>query len=154
MRSTRSTVRRRTSSRWARDELDPVADRGVLNVGTDPSAVDHGCQKRDLLGAGVTKVEVGGPSGGAADSLGVDADELETPGYDPAVTGPVGPAVDHRVLKVDERTRSRPRVMIVHQHCTLLEQVAVALEREVDRRVEQRMARGRRRRPSGLPAAR
>ena len=47
-------------------ELDPVADRGVLQVGTDPSAVDHGCQKRDLLGAGGPEVEVGRPSGGAA----------------------------------------------------------------------------------------
>ena len=26
-------------------ELDPVADRGVLKVGTDPSAVDHGRQQ-------------------------------------------------------------------------------------------------------------
>ena len=45
------------------------------------------------------------------------------------------------MLQVEEHARLRARVALVHQHGAALEQVAVALEREVDDRVEQRMAR-------------
>ena len=44
------------------------------------------------------------------------------------------------VLQVEEHARLRARVALVHQHRAALEQVAVALQGQVDGGVEQRMA--------------
>ena len=55
-----------------------------------------------------------------------------------------------RVLKVEQHPRLGARVALVHQHRAALQQVAVALEGEVDDRVEQRMA-GQTKAASGWP---
>ncbi len=43
--------------------------------------------------------------------------------------------------RVEEHARARARVALVHQHRAALQQIAVALEREVEGGVEQRVAR-------------
>ena len=45
------------------------------------------------------------------------------------------------VLEVEEHARARAGVALVHQHRAALQEIAVALEREVERGVEQRVAR-------------
>ena len=47
-------------------ELDAVAERGIFEVGADPSALDHRRQKPDLVGGGRTEIQVGRPPGGVA----------------------------------------------------------------------------------------
>ena len=46
----------------------------------------------------------------------------------PAVSGLIGPAVNHRMLQVDEHMRDRSRMVLVDQHRALLEQAVVALD--------------------------
>src|ERR1035438_5762978 len=120
-------------------EPDPMADRGVFKVSADPSATYHPRQKCGLPGNGGTKVEVRRPSGGASVTLGIDADELEALGHDPAITGLVGTAVDHRMLQVDQHVWHHARIVFFDQHRAPPEQAVVTLDDQVDRPVEQRM---------------
>src|ERR1022692_462256 len=120
-------------------EPDPMAHRGVFKVSADPSTIDHMRQKCDLRGGGGAKIKVGRPSGGAGGALGVNTDELEAPGHDPAVTGLVSAAINDRMLQIDQHVRHHARIVLVDQHGTLPEQAVVALDDQVHRPVEQRM---------------
>ena len=122
---------------------DGVALRLLLDLAVDPRAlgpIEDRLHARLALGQRPV-VEVGRVVNVAGRPVGVELD-VEHPLGDDAALARAGEArVLDRVLDVEQHARLGPRVALVHQHRAALEQVAVAFEREVDDRVEQRMAR-------------
>jgi hypothetical protein len=60
-------------------------------------------------------------------------------GDDASFARPRDARVLNGVLQIEQHPRAQSRVAIVHQHGPAAQQIAVALEREIDRRIEQRM---------------
>ena len=122
---------------------DGVALRLLLDLASDPRAlgpVEDRLHARFALGQRPV-VEVGRVVEVAGRPVGVELD-VEHPLGDDATLARAGEArVLDRMLDVEQHSRPSPWVALVHQHRAALEQVAMAFEREVDDRVEQRMAR-------------
>src|SRR5712692_4162029 len=57
-----------------------------------------------------------------------------------ALATPRATGVLESVLQVEEHTRCRARITLVHQHCATAQEITVTFERQVERGVQQRMA--------------
>ena len=109
----------------------------------DPGALGAGEQvgHRGLVLGERAVVEVGGVLEMARVALGVHLDVEHAPRDGAALARWQQARVLDGVLQGEEHARARAGVALVHQHRAALQQIAMALEREVERGVEQRVAR-------------
>ena len=123
---------------------DGVALRLLLQVAGDPGALGPGEQVGSTRGLAVGEravVEVGRVVQVAGVPLGVHLDVEHPPARSRGArpSGSEARILDG-VLEVEEHARARARVALVHQHRAAPQQVAVALEGQVEDGVEQRVA--------------
>ena len=120
-----------------------VALRLLLQFAGDPSTLgpsENGFDARLALGQWAV-IEVGRVVHMARRAIGVELDIEHALRDDAAFARPGKAGVLDRMFEIEEHARPGAEVALVHQHGAALEQVTVALEREVDDRVEQRVAR-------------
>src|SRR5581483_7852940 len=76
----------------------------------------------------------------------IDLDELQLTGNDASVAGAIGPRVLDGVLEIEQHTRGIAVIVGIDQDRSILQEVAIAFEDEIDRSVEQGVARAHERR--------
>src|SRR5262249_8592517 len=122
-------------------QLHPVVESAPLQVVADPLSVDNACEEMHLLVGGGPTNQVRCPAGRPCSPRGIYLNELEALGDNTAIPTPVRAAMDDCVLQVHKDAGRGGEVVVVDEDSPLAQKAVVALDGEVDRAVQQRVAR-------------
>jgi len=122
-------------------QLHPVIECLLLQVIAHPPPLDNRSEQGQFILVHRPIVEIRSPSSSAGHTFRVNIDELEAFGDHPASARGDGTTVDYGVLEVHQNSRRLAGIGFVNQHGSLSECRVMTLDDEVDRAVEQRMAR-------------